>query len=96
MRESINSLLEGVILMDITKNNERIIIETSFYDKEHKMNSNYPCLNTCVIDSNGKDWFTATYFNWSEYIQDLKAYISYYQEEIQNADYAYIKECEFL
>ena len=96
MRESINSLLEGVTLLDITKNNERIIIETSFYDKEHKMNSNYPCLNTCVIDSNGKDWFTATYFNWSEYIQDLKAYISYYQEEIQNADSVYIRECEFL
>lgn len=99
MINDIKRLLKGETLLDITKNNERIIIETSFYDKEHKMNSNYPCLNTCVIDSNGKDWFTATYFNWSEYIQDLKAYISYYQEEqeeIQNADSVYIKEFDFL
>lgn len=96
MIENIKNLLKGETLVDVTKNNERIIIETSFYDKEHKMNSNYPCVNTCIIDSNGKDWFTATYFNWSDYIQDLKAYISYYQEECQNADYVYIKECEFL
>ena len=96
MRDSIKSLLEGVTLVDIVEENKETIIELSFYDKEHKMNSNYPCVNTCIIDSNGKDWFTATYFNWSDYIQDLKAYISYYQEECQNADHVYIKECEFL
>lgn len=96
MRDSINSLLEGVTLVDIVEENKETIIELSFYDKEHKMNSNYPCVNTCIIDSNGKDWFTATYFNWSDYIQDLKAYISYYQEECQNAEYVYIRECEFL
>ena len=96
MRNSIKSLLEGVTLVDIVEENKETIIELSFYDKEHKMNSNYPCVNTCIIDSNGKDWFTATYFNWSDYIQDLKAYISYYQEECQNAESIYIKECEFL
>ena len=96
MIENIKSLLKGETLIDVTKNNERIIIETSFYDKEHKRNSNYPCINTCIIDSDGRDWFTVTYFSWSEYIQDLKAYISYYQEESQNADSVYIKECDFL
>ena len=96
MIENLKSLLKGETLIDVTKNNERIIIETSFYDKEHKMNSVYPCINTCIIDSDGKDWFTVTYFSWSEYLQDLKAYLSYYQEESQNADYAYIKECDFL
>ena len=96
MLENIKSLLNGETLIDVTKNNEGIIIETSFYDKEHKMNSVYPCINTCIIDSDGKDWFTVTYFSWSEYLQDLKAYLSYYQEESQNADYAYIKECDFL
>ena len=96
MIENIKNLLNGETLIDVTKNNERIIVETSFYDKEHKMNSNYPCINTYLSDSDGKDWFTVTYFSWSEYLQDLKAYLSYYQEESQNADYAYIKECEFL
>lgn len=96
MLENIKSLLNGETLIDVTKNNEGIIIETSFYDKEHKMNSVYPCINTCIIDSTGKDWFTVTYFSWSEYLQDLKAYLFYYQEESQNADYAYIKECDFL
>ena len=96
MIENIKSLLKGETLIDITKNNERIIIETSFYDKEHKMNSVYPCINTCIIDSDGKDWFTVTYFSWSEFINEIKAYISYYEAESQNADYAYIKECEFL
>lgn len=96
MIENIKSLLNGETLIDVTKNNERTIIETSFYDKEHKMNSVYPCINTCIIDSDGKDWFTVTYFSWSEYLQDLKAYLSYYQEESQNADYAYIRECDFL
>ena len=96
MIENIKNLLNGETLIDITKNNERIVIETSFYDKEHKMNSVYPCINTCITDEDGKDWFTVTYFSWSEYLQDLKAYLSYYHEESQNADYAYIKECEFL
>ena len=96
MLESIKRLLNGETLIDVTKNNEGIIIETSFYDKEHKMNSVYPYINTCIIDSTGKDWFTVTYFSWSEYLQDLKSYLSYYQEESQNADYAYIKECDFL
>ena len=98
MLDSIKRLLEGVTLVYIReKNNKETIIETSFYDREHKMNSNYPCLNTCVIDSNGKEWFTATYFNWSEFIKEIKAYISYYEAESpQNASYVYIKECEFL
>ena len=97
MLENLKSLLKGEIIIDITKNNEeRVVIETSFYDKQHKMNSNYPCINTYISDNEGKDWFTVTYFSWSEYLQDLKAYLSYYQEESQNADYAYIKECEFL
>ena len=96
MIENIKNLLNGETLIDIVEKNEETIIETSFYDKEHKMNSVYPCINTCIIDSDGKDWFTVTYFSWSEYLQDLKAHLSYYQEESQNADYAYIKECEFL
>ena len=96
MIENIKNLLNGETLIDIVEKNEETIIETSFYDKEHKMNSVYPCINTCIIDSDGKDWFTVTYFSWSEYLQDLKAYLSYYQEESQNADYTYIKECDFL
>ena len=96
MIESIIHLLKGVTLIEIVEENNETIIELSFYDKQHGINSDYPCINTCISDNNGEEWFTATYFNWSEYIQDLKAYISYYQEEIQNADYAYIKECDFL
>ena len=97
MIENIKSLLKGETLIDVTKNNERIIIETSFYDKEHKMNSVYPCINTCIIDSDGKDWFTVTYFSWSEFINEIKAYISYYEAKSpQNAEHIYIKECEFL
>ena len=70
MLENIKSLLNGETLIDVTKNNEGIIIETSFYDKEHKMNSVYPCINTCIIDSDGEDWFTKTYFSWSEFIKE--------------------------
>ena len=97
MLDNLKSLLEGEILIDVTKNNERIIIETSFYDKEHKMNSVYPCINTCIIDSDGKDWFTVTYFSWTDFINEINAYISYYEAETpQNANYVYIRECDFL
>ena len=97
MRESIKSLLEGVILIDIVEENEETIIELSFYDKQHGINSDYPCINTCIIDGNGKDWFTTTYFSWTDFINEIKVYISYYEAETrQNADYVYIKECEFL
>ena len=96
MLESIKRLLKGVTLVLIIEKEKTTIIEASFYDKQHGINSDYPCINTCIIDSDGKDWFTVTYFSWSEYLQDLKAYLSYYQEESQNADYAYIRECEFL
>ena len=95
MRESIKSLLKGVTLIEIVEENKETIIELSFYDKEHKMNSNYPCVNTCIIDSNGKDWFTTTYFTWTDFINEIKAYISYYEAETpQNAEYVYIRECE--
>ena len=70
MLENIKSLLNGETLIDVTKNNEGIIIETSFYDKEHKMNIVYPCINTCIIDNTGEDWFTTTYFTWSEFIKE--------------------------
>lgn len=96
MRESIKSLLEGVTLIDIVEENEETIIELSFYDKQHEMDSVYPCINTSIIDKEGEEWFTTTYFTWTEFIQEIKAYISYYEAESQNADYAYIKECEFL
>ena len=97
MIENIKNLLNGEILIDIKNNEERVVIETSFYDKEHKMNSVYPCINTCIIDSDGKDWFTSTYFSWSEFINEIKAYISYYESESpQNADCVYIRECDFL
>lgn len=96
MLESIESLLKGETLIDVTKNNERTIIEASFYDRQHGINSEYPCINTCISDNDGDEWFTTTYFTWTEFIQEIKAYLSYYQEESQNADYAYIKECEFL
>ena len=96
MLENIKSLLNGETLIDVTKNNEGIIIETSFYDKEHKMNSVYPCINTCIIDNTGEEWFTKTYFTWTEFIQEIKSYISYYEAESpQNAN-VYIRECEFL
>ena len=97
MRDSIKSLLEGVTLIDIVEENKETIIELSFYDKQHGINSDYPCVNTCIIDDAGEDWFTTTYFSWTDFINEVKAYISYYEAESpQNADYVYIKECEFL
>ena len=97
MIENIKRLLEGVTLIDVTKNNERTIVETSFYDKQDGINSDYPCINTCISDNNGEEWFTETYFTWTEFINEVKAYISYYEAESpQNANYVYIRECDFL
>ena len=97
MLESIRSLLEGVTLIDIVEENEETIIELSFYDKQHGINSDYPCINTCIIDNTGEERFTTTYFSWTEFIQEIKAYISYYEAESpQNANYVYIRECDFL
>ena len=97
MLKSIKELLKGVTLIDIVEENKETIIELSFYDKQHGINSDYPCINTCIIDNTGEEWFTKTYFSWTEFIQEIKAYISYYEAETpQNADSVYIKECEFL
>ena len=97
MRKSIKSLLEGVTLVYIREKNKQTIIELSFYDKQHGINSDYPCINTCIIDENGEEWFTSTYFSWGDFINEVKAYISYYEAETpQNASYVYIKECDFL
>ena len=98
MIESIIHLLKGVTLIEIVEeNNETTIIELSFYDKQHGIISDYPCINTGIIDNNGEDWFTTTYSSWTKFIQEIKAYISYYEEETpQNAEHVYIKECEFL
>ena len=97
MRESIKSLLKGVTLIEIVEENKETIIELSFYDKQHGINSDYPCINTCIIDDAGEDWFTTTYFSWTDFINEIKAYISYYEAETpQNAEYVYIRECEFL
>lgn len=96
MLDSIKNLLEGVTLIDLVEGDNKTIVELSFYDKQHRINSDYPCINTCIIDNNGEDWFTTTYFSWTEFIQEIKAYISYYQEESQNADSVYIKELDFL
>ena len=97
MLESIKSLLKGVTLIDIVEGNEETIIELSFYDKEHGINSDYPCINTCISDNNGEEWFTSTYFTWTDFINEIKIYISYYEEETpQNANYVYIRECDFL
>ena len=98
MLESIIHLLKGVTLIEIVEeNNETTIIELSFYDKQHGINSDYPCINTCIIDNTGEDWFTTTYSSWTEFIQEIKAYISYYEAKSpQNAEHVYIKECEFL
>ena len=97
MLESIRSLLEGVTLIDIVEENEETIIELSFYDKQHGINSDYPCINTCIIDNTGEEWFTTTYFSWTDFINEIKAYISYYEAESpQNANYVYIRECDFL
>ena len=98
MIESIIHLLKGVTLIEIVEeNNETTIIELSFYDKQHRIISDYPCINTGIIDENGEEWFTTTYFTWTEFIKEIKAYISYYEAEThQNAEHVYIKECEFL
>ena len=63
MLESIKSLLEGITLIDIVEEKKETIIELSFYDKQHGINSDYPCINTCVIASTGGAWFTKTYFS---------------------------------
>ena len=97
MRDNILCLLKGVTLILIMEKEKTTIIELSFYDKQHGINSEYPCINTGIIDNTGEEWFTTTYFTWTEFIQEIKAYISYYEAETpQNADSVYIKECEFL
>ena len=97
MLESIIHLLKGVTLIEIIENEKTTIIELSFYDKQHGVDSDYPCINTCVIDDTGEEWFTETYFTWTDFINEVKAYISYYEAESpQNANYVYIRECEFL
>ena len=97
MIESIIHLLKGVTLIEIENNEEKTIIELSFYDKQHGIISDYPCINTCIIDNTGEDWFTTTYFSWTDFINEVKAYISYYEAETpQNAEHVYIKECDFL
>lgn len=97
MLENIKRLLKGITLVYIREKNKQTIIELSFYDRQHGINSDYPCINTCIIDNTGEDWFTKTYFSWTEFIQEIKAYISYYEAETpQNASYVYIRECDFL
>ena len=97
MLENIKRLLKGVTLVYIREKNKQTIIELSFYDRQHRINSDYPCINTCIIDNTGEEWFTTTFFTWTEFINEIKAYISYYEAESpQNADCVYIKECEFL
>ena len=97
MIESIIHLLKGVTLIEIIDGEKTTIIELSFYDKQDGIISDYPCINTCISDNNGEEWFTQTYFTWTEFINEIKAYISYYEAESQqNADYVYIKECDFL
>ena len=97
MLESIKRLLKGVTLVLIIEKEKTTIIEASFYDKQHGIISDYPCINTCISDNNGEEWFTSTYFSWSEFINEIKAYISYYEAESpQNANYVYIRECDFL
>lgn len=96
MIENIIHLLKGVTLIEAIDSEEKTIIELSFYDKQHGINSDYPCINTCISDNTGEEWFTTTYFTWTEFINGIKSYISYYQEESQYAEHVYIKECEFL
>ena len=97
MRESIKSLLEGITLIDIVEENKETIIELSFYDKQHEINGVYPCINTGIIDDSGEEWFTEAFFTWTEFIKGIKAYISFYEAESpQNANYVYIRECDFL
>ena len=97
MIENIIHLLKGVSLIEVIENEKTTLIELSFYDKQYGINSDYPCINTCITDENGEEWFTKTYFSWTEFINEIKAYISYYKAESpQNASYVYIKECDFL
>ena len=97
MIESIIHLLKGGTLIEVIENEKTTIIELSFYDKQHGIISDYPCINTCISDNDGEEWFTSTFFKWSDFINEVKAYISYYEAETpQNADSVYIKECEFL
>ena len=97
MLESIKRLLKGVTLVLIIEKEKTTIIEASFYDKQHGINSDYPCINTCISDNNGEEWFTSTYFSWFEFINEIKLYISYYEADSpQNANYVYIRECDFL
>ena len=97
MIESIKRLLKGVTLVLIIEKEKTTIIEASFYDKQHRIISDYPCINTCISDNNGEEWFTTTYFTWTEFINEVKAYISYYESESpQNANYVYIREGDFL
>ena len=96
MLESIKRLLKGVTLVLIMGKEETTIIQLSFYDKQHGINSDYPCINTCISDNNGEEWFTSTYFTWTEFINEIKAYISYYEAESPHANYVYIRECDFL
>ena len=97
MLESIKRLLKGVTLVLIIEKEKTTIIEASFYDKQHGINSDYPCINICMSDNTGEEWFTSTFFTWTDFIQEIKAYISYYEAESpQNANYVYIRECDFL
>ena len=97
MLESIKRLLKGVTLVLIIEKEKRTAIQVSFYDKQHGINSDYPCINTCISDNNGEEWFTSTYFTWTDFINEIKIYISYYETETrQNANYVYIRECDFL
>ena len=97
MIESIIHLLKGVTLIEIVEEDNETIIELSFYDKQHGIISDYPCINTGIIDNNSEEWFTTTYFTWTKFINEVKSYISYYEAKSpQNADHIYIKECEFL
>ena len=97
MLESIRSLLKGITLVLIIEKEKTTVIEASFYDKQHRIISDYPCINTGIIDENGENWFTTTFFTWTDFINEVKAYISYYEAESpQNANYVYIRECDFL
>ena len=97
MLESIKRLLKGVTLVLIIEKEKTTIIEASFYDRQRGINSDCPCINTCISDNNGEEWFTSTYFTWTEFRNEVKAYISYYEAESpQNANYVYIRECDFL
>ena len=96
MLESIKRLIKGVTLILIMEKEKTTIIELSFYDEQHRLYSDYPCINTGIIDNTGEEWFTQTYFSWTDFINEVKAYISYYEAETPKNAYVYIKECEFL